>query len=289
MKSEQTNKITKPKTITIIGGNGKMGNLFAQALKKEKNINILISDHKTKLTNIEATKQSDIIIITVPITKTCEVIEKIGPHIKDGAMITDFTSVKINPINSMKKSTKQNKNIEILGGHPLFGPTAGFKNQNIILCQETKGKYYNWYKQFLKKQELKVIEMTAKEHDKNMAIIQGLTHLSNISLGHTITKLNCNLKSIEEISTPIYLMGIFNVGRILAQDEQLYSDIQMENPYTIEVSNNYYQAVKELNQTIEKRDKQNFKKIFNNSKTFFNNILTKSMEITDKLIKGMKQ
>ncbi len=275
----------KPRVVAIIGGRGKMGKLFAQALK-DKNIKVLISDTRTKLSNTEVATQADVVIVGVPIRVTCDVIREIAPHLKSGAMITDFTSIKVKPVETMLKNVRED--VEVIGGHPLFGSTDDFRNQNFILCKERVGEYYKWYRTFLEDLGLKVIEMSSEEHDKNMAVIQGLTHMANLSLGHALTSLNCDLKAIEKISTPVYLMGIFNIGRILSQDENLYSDIQMENPYTVDISERYCLAVNEINNIIKKRDRAGFQRVFNDSKKFFGSILEKSMNVIDRLIKEMK-
>lgn len=277
-----------PKTIAIIGGTGQMGSLFAKAFQ-EAEIEVIISSRKTEITNIEATKKADIIIVTVPIRHTKKTIEEITPYLKEGAMITDFTSVKIKPCKAMQNTTNDDNyhKYEIIGGHPLFGPSAGFEGQNFILCPVKKGEYYVWYKEFLKDLGLNVVEMTAEEHDKNMAIIQCLTHFSNLSLGLALKQIECDLKLTQRLSSPIYLMRLYGVGRILAQDEKLYSDIQMENPYAKEMADLYLKSVKELNNTIILKDKEGFEKIFTSCRKYFGKVCDKSMQITTKLIKAM--
>lgn len=274
----------KPKTIAIIGGTGKMGTLFAKAFE-DANIEVLITGRKTVISNIDATKKADIIIVTVPIRNTCEIIEKIAPFVRQDAMLTDFTSVKVKPCDSMQK----NKKCEIVGGHPLFGPSAGFENQNFILCPIREGKYYTWYKEFLKSLGMNVIEKTPQEHDKNMAVIQCLTHFSNLSLGSTLERINFDLEIAKELSSPVYLMRVYGAGRILAQDETLYSDIQLENPYSKDMAKAYLESVKELYESVNNKDKKQFENIFIKSKNYFKDFLKISMEITDKMIKSMKK
>lgn len=259
-----------------------MGQMFKVPFEKE-GIKVIISGRTTSITNKEAASQGDIVIVTVPINKTVETIEEIAPFVKNNAMFTDFTSVKVNPVKAMK-----NSNAEIVGGHPLFGPTSDFKGQHFILSKESKGDYYEWYKFFIEKLGMKVIEMSAENHDKNMAVIQCLTHFSSISLGHTLNKMGYDLEMGQKISTPVYLMRLYGVGRILAQDAELYSDIQMLNPYAKEVSQKYFEATQELNNAVKTFNDKVFTDIFNESKNYFGELTDKSMKVTDKLIKEMK-
>ncbi len=271
----------KPKTISVIGGRGKMGRKFIEEFKKT-DYNVYVSDLDTKLSNIDVAQIGDIVIITVPIHKTIEVIKEIAPFLKRGALLTDFTSVKKLPLKTMEKNCP---NAEIIGGHPLFGPTTEFKNQNFILCKENEGKYYKWYKYFLENLGLNILEMTADEHDKQMATIQCLTHFSTLSLGRTLQSMGYDLKKGECIATPVYLMRLYAVGRILAQDPGLYTDMQNFNPYAKEVILKYKKSVDELSEAVKRGDVEKFYNIFYISKKYFGDMAQRAMKVTDRLIK----
>lgn len=271
----------KPKTISIIGGNGQMGQKFAQEFLSH-GYTVLIADVDTQLTNKNVAAQGDVIIITVPIHKTIEVIDEIVPVIKKGTMLTDLTSVKMLPMAKMRNA---HSTVTVVGGHPLFGPTTDFMHQHFILCHEQGDSYVMWYKEFLESLGLKILEMTKEEHDKQMATIQCLTHFSTLSLGSALEKMNYDLEKGEKISTPVYLMRLYGVGRILAQDSDLYADMQIYNPYAKEVIQTYKESVDELFQTVKNEDTQSFHDIFEKSKKYFGAVAQRSMRVTDKLIK----
>lgn len=274
----------KPDTISIIGGSGQMGKKFEKSLKK-LGYKVLISDLETKLSNKEAASRGDVVIITVPISETEDVIREIIPFLKKKALLTDFTSIKMKPVELMLRSDSR---VEVLGGHPLFGPTTDFKGQNIILCKGREGDYSRWYRNFLKELGLKIIEMNPEEHDRQMAVIQCLTHFSNLSLGSALSKINYDLTLGEKIATPVYKLRFYGVGRILAQNPVLYADIQTYNPFAKEVSRVYLEAVKELNDSVRKNDIRGFIDIFKKSQKYFGKFKEKSLKVTDKLIKVMK-
>ena len=64
--------------------------------------------------------------------------------------------------------------------HPMFGPDSvqdSFKNLPLIIDKFTTDKIrYNFWKNYFKKKGLKIIEMSAEQHDKFAAKSQGLTH-----------------------------------------------------------------------------------------------------------------
>lgn len=265
------------KKIAIIGGKGQMGTMFAKALKGNE---LTLAGRNDN--NVEAVKQADIVIVTVPIRDTVKVIEEIAPYMKEDSLLTDFTSVKVKPIEAMKKSK-----CGILGGHPLFDSSVGFESQNFILCPVKENRNSEWYRNFLKSLKLNILEMTPEEHDKNMAVIQGLTHISNISLGYALKKIGYDLTKAEKLSSPVYLLRLYTAGRILAQDEKLYSDIEMENPYSKDIAKAYLEAVKEIEESVGKSDKTAFERIFLESKKYFGNQCKKAMELTNKILNFM--
>ncbi len=275
--------MNKPKIISIIGGTGQMGQKFAKEFLNA-GFEVLVSGRTTELTNKDIAKRGDVIIITVPIHKTKDVIEEIIPLVKEDALLTDFTSVKMIPLDAM---TKGKSGITVVGGHPLFGPTTDFKNQNFIFCHEKGEQYVEWYREFLKLLGLNVLDMTKEEHDKHMAVIQCLTHFSALSLGSTLEKLNYDLIKGKSIATPVYLMRFYGVGRILAQDPDLYTDIQMYNPFAKDVAKMYKKSVDELLNAVDNSDATTFSNIFNKSKKYFGHVAIRSMEVTDKLIKSL--
>ena len=65
--------------------------------------------------------ESDIVIVSVPINVTEETIAEIAPKMKAGSLLMDFTSIKVKPVEAMRKFAPSD--VEILGTHPMFGPT----------------------------------------------------------------------------------------------------------------------------------------------------------------------
>ena len=267
--------------IAIIGGKGQMGQMFAEAFRKQECELILTG---SKDNNTEAVKDADIVIISVPIRETVKVIEEIAHHIKQDALLTDFTSVKTKPMEAMKKAK-----CAVLGGHPLFDSSVSFESQNFILCPEKENRNSKWYREFLQSLGLNIVEMSADEHDRQMAVIQGLTHISNISLGYALKKLGYDLNNAEKLSSPVYLLRLYTAGRILGQDEKLYSDIEMENPYSKETARAYLEAVKEIESAVEKGNKLEFERIFIESKQYFGDKCKKAMELTSKVLNFMSR
>lgn len=73
------------------------------------------------------------------------------------------------------------KTCNLLTIHPVFGPQSGKNGIKGLKCMFSNircdEKIYQDFKDiFEHKLELKILEMTPEEHDKEMAYIQGLSH-----------------------------------------------------------------------------------------------------------------
>ncbi|MEK6809128.1 MAG: prephenate dehydrogenase/arogenate dehydrogenase family protein, partial [Nanoarchaeota archaeon] len=160
-------KLSEPTTIAIIGGRGKMGSLFAEAFRK-KDYAVLVSD-EGNTNNFQLAEQGDVVIVSVPLEYTEQVIEEIGPYVREEALLTDFTSIKKKPVAAMLEYSRA----EVIGGHPLFEPSVdSFKGLDMILCPARGENYLSGYKNALESMGLKVTVTDAVKHDKKMAAIQ---------------------------------------------------------------------------------------------------------------------
>ncbi len=269
----------KPPDICIVGGRGKMGSCFA---KKFRDIGCsveIVDIHDSNSEFARKIASAKIVIVSVPIRTTNEVLKSILLHISQDALLTDFTSIKVEPMNIMHKHTG-----EVMGGHPLFGPSVSLKGQSMIVCNQGQGELSTWYINALKSLGLEVHTMTAKEHDAHMGVIQCMTHLSNLSLVYTLKKLDVDLKKTLEITSPVYKLRLFTAARMLAQSAELYTDIQMNNMMGNEVVAEYEKSVHELHVAITNTDTEAFQKIFNETKSFCKDFADVSMHMTNKFI-----
>lgn len=265
-------------TIGIIGGKGKMGSYLASFFTS-LGYKVIISDLKTKLSNKDLAEQSDVVIVSVPIDKTVSTIEKITPHLKQGALLIDVTSIKEAPVKAMKKAK-----CEVVGTHPLFAPINGMKNQVIILTPVKGTKGLNWLKKTLKQGGAILKIMTPKEHDELMTIVQGLTHSSDIALAYAFKQLGIPLKNLLPFQSPSYRLKLDTMGRILAQDSKLYANIQIQNAGNLKTTTTFLKAVEKLHRIIKKKDSKAFQKYFAAGSNYLGSFKKQAMQETNQFI-----
>lgn len=264
------------KTVGFIGGEGQMAKVFIPMFKK-RGYNVTISDLKTKKTNIEVTQESDIVIISVPIMRTKDVISEIVPFTRKGQLLMDLTSLKVEPVKEMLKGKA-----EVIGLHPMFGPNISTtQNQKIIMCPAlTTNKKF--IQNILEAEGLNVHITTPENHDKMMGVIQVLIHFHSILLGNTLKSLKVDLKEVENFMSPIYRLEFGVIARIFSQDPDLYGPILMQNPEKHEILEALKNNTLNLANIIESSNQTLFKEFFNKT----SNYLGKYSEIASKMIEN---
>jgi len=256
--------MSKP-IIGIIGGNGKMGKLFAHFLKKH-GIKVIISDLNTKLTNINLAQKADITLISVPIDKTEQIIKEIIPHLPKTSALMDLTSIKEAPLKAMLKA-----NCEVLGMHPMFGNSNPIPGQTIILCPTKKsGAHSKWIEKFFEKNGVHIIKMTPKQHDKAMSVAQNLVHFSEITFSDSLRRLKMPVSELLQYASPSSQLKIKGSLNLINKDSNLYANMIIENPHALSALKQHQKSLNELIKIVEKKDKKSFETYFNKNKKHFN-------------------
>jgi len=249
--------------IGIIGGTGKMGKWFRKFFEKN-GCRILACGKKTKLKHRELIEKSDIIIFSVPIGITVDLIKKYAKFAKKGQAITDFTSIKEAPLKAMLQYAP--KDVEVFGMHPVFGPSVlNIKDQAVVLCPGRGRKWFTWMKKLMRKRKAHIKVVNASKHDEMMAIIQGSTHFRTISFENALKKLDFNFDEMITFASPIYKARMLLLGRIMVQDPELYAEILIQNKDTLKVVRQLRKSTNELEKIIKKKDKKAFVKYFKES------------------------
>jgi len=194
-----------------------------------------------EFTSLDEVCNCDVIIPCVPISGFEEVIKTIGGKIKPGALLVDVCSVKVYPVEVMKKYIPEN--VEILATHPAFGPDSakrGLKGLKIILHNvRISPEKFIGVKQACRDIGLEVIEMTPEEHDRFIAFSLAYTHL----VGRIGQRMNVK-------TTPVDTKGFGQLlkvqGYVVNDTLELFRDMQNYNPYAKEMRKQFYKALTEI-------------------------------------------
>ena len=255
--------------VGIIGGSDGLGKTLIYYLRDEFDVYITGRDHKKgrnvademNVNYIESNEGlaniSDILVVSVPIQHTCDVIREVAPFMKSGSVMIDVTSVKEGPTKTMGEALPEN--VEYIPTHPVFGPrTTRLDNQVIVLTADRKGKWYGKVYDYLASKNMRIIETSAEKHDFMMSIVQVLTHFSFISTASAIEKLRVDISETEDYESPIYNLMIDMIARIVSQNPYLTYNIQSMNSNGDKIRNTLAEAVLELRDVINNGDEEAF-------------------------------
>jgi len=93
-----------------------------------------------------------------------------------------------------------------------------------------------------------------------------------------------NLEEIMHLSSPIYRLELAMVGRLFAQDPELYSDIIFSNPENVESIKRYIRRFEKLLAIMESGDKKAFVEVFDETAAWFGDYAEKFLHESSKML-----
>lgn len=199
---------------------------------------------------LDAAAGCDVCILAVPVQAIESVCAQIAPKIGPRTLVADVASIKTGPAEAMRRLLPPDN--DILGTHPLFGPQTvaevGLGGQSIALCPvRIGGERLATVREFLTGTlGLSVIETTPEEHDRQMALVQVVTHL----IGHAASEMDLPELPLATLAYKRLLQMKHNIER---DSEELFEAIQTLNPYAADVRRRFVEAVCKTEARVNKR------------------------------------
>jgi prephenate dehydrogenase len=236
--------------IGIIGGTGGMGRIFADLFRQE-GYSVQVAGRKRGGDITVMADTCNVIIVSVPIGITVEIIEQLGPHMKEGTLLMDLTSLKTEPVKAMLRSSPA----EVIGLHPLFGPSvASISGHTIVICPARGERWIAWVKDIFTKHGAILIETTPERHDEMMALVQALNHLNSITLGMMLKQWGIDLADLRNYATPIFNTKLAIIKEIFVNNPRLYAEIITLSPHIQKILDLYRKTLADLKSVIDKKD-----------------------------------
>ncbi len=200
----------------------------------------LAGKYGAKIGELKDAAACDVVVLAVPVQRMQEVLESLAPLLKQGALVIDVASVKVKPAELMKSLLPTS--VKVIAAHPLFGPQSGkngIAGLNIVICP-IRGDDFKAVRRFCRKQlGLRVFISTPEEHDREMAAVQGLTHL--------LSRAVRDLKLPEyRFVTKTYALMQEMVAMVGNDSDELFQAIECENPYAAAVKSAFFAAIKKM-------------------------------------------
>ena len=200
-------------------------------------------------------KNADLIVIATPVGVYEEVLDRIIPFLKKGAIVTDIGSVKGKLVYMCEEKLKGKA--PFVGGHPIAGTEkSGVENavENLFLnakfvitpTENTDREALNRVKRLWENLGSEIVEMDPFHHDRVFAAVSHLPHVVAYSMVSAIGRLS------NELQTNLFEYtggGFKDFTRIAMSDPVMWRDICIAN------RENVLNAIKAFKETIETVEK----------------------------------
>jgi prephenate dehydrogenase len=255
------------KQITVVGL-GLIGGSMALALRKitgakivgndnnplhvEKALELGIIDATSSLADIN---QSDVVVIAVPVNKIAQITAEVLGHIHENAFVFDTGSIKRSICVALKNHPKRENFIAAhpIAGTEFSGPEAAFETlfegkKNIICdAKYSRPDLLEKALALFDKLNMKTDQMRSIEHDKHIAYVSHLSHISSFMLGKTVMEIEKDEENIFNMAGS----GFESTVRLAKSSPETWTPIFIENKQSIMKSlDEYMKNLKDFSELI---------------------------------------
>jgi len=186
-------------------------------------------------TAAEAVQGADLVVLAVPIGAMAEIAAEIGPHLAQGACVTDVGSVKQAVITAVGPHIA--KGVAFVPAHPLAGtehsgPRSGFatlfQNRWCLLTptDQSTPEAIQRLRSLWEAMGSNVDEMDAPHHDLVLAVVSHTPHL----IAYTMVGVADHLRRVSNSEVIKYsASGFRDFTRIAASDPTMWRDVFLTN------------------------------------------------------------
>ncbi|MDA9125504.1 prephenate dehydrogenase [Flavobacteriaceae bacterium] len=260
------------KQVSIIGI-GLIGGSFALDLKHYiPEVQITgIDQNKTHLTeamklgiidqtgDLKSLENADLVVLAIPVNAALEVLPQVLNFISDKAVVIDMGSTKEAICKAVSTHPRRP---QFLATHPIAGtefsgPSAAihglFKNKTNIICEveNTLPVLGELVLTLFKTMGMHLRFMPANDHDKHIAYVSHLSHISSFMLGKTVIEKEKNERDIFDMAGS----GFESTVRLAKSSPDMWAPIFEQNKVNvIETLTEYIQNLNQFKAYMEKDD-----------------------------------
>lgn len=207
---------------------------------------------------------ADIVILSIPVDAQQSALPKVLDGINDDALVFDAGSTKAKLCEVVAQHPKRRN---FLATHPIAGtefsgPDAAvrglFQNKTNIICEVEKTAFKLQEKglEIFRKIGMRIRYMDPKSHDKHIAYVSHLSHISSFMLGKTVIDKEQNERDIFDMAGS----GFESTVRLAKSSPAMWTPIFKENKENIlETLDEYIQNLERFKELMEA---DNFDEVF---------------------------
>ncbi|WP_109299719.1 prephenate dehydrogenase [Aquimarina sp. AU474] len=228
----------------------------------DKALKLGIIDHKSDFENLT---HADLVIVAIPVDKTVELLPIILDHVNDDSLVFDVGSTKQKLCETISNHHKRRN---YLAAHPIAGtefsgPQAAIANlyrgKTNIICEveKTAFKLQERGMEVFSRLGMRIRYMDPISHDKHIAYVSHLSHISSFMLGKTVIEKEKNERDIFDMAGS----GFASTVRLAKSSPAMWAPIFKHNKENvIETLQEYIANLTQFKKLMEEDD---FDEIYN--------------------------
>ncbi len=256
-----------PKRISIVGGAGKMGKWTGDLLSAAGHEIDVIDPASGNGRTLEDCKDSDIVIVSVPIHAADGVLRTLDKICKDEALIFDLTSLKSTIVSTLRDMASRRN---VCSVHPMFGPSAkSMYGRNMIICDCGNAFAVKQASDLFSGRGANIRVMDVDDHDKYMSYVLGLSHAVNIVFFTVLERSGITYRDMQSVASTTFRKNMDTNLSVALEDPTLYYEIQHMNSHRDEMLEMCIQAVKDLREASLSDDGTQFRDLMDRGRRYF--------------------
>jgi prephenate dehydrogenase len=223
---------------------------------------------------------ASVIIVATPVNAIPIVTQRVLDLVSKDTLVFDVGSVKQEICKAIQNHPNRGNFVAAhpLAGTEFSGPEAAilnlFDKKVNILCETDKSNWQILDKalSLFKKLNMRIKMMNPVEHDRHIAYVSHLSHVSSFMLGKTVLEIEHNEQHIFDMAST----GFASTVRLAKSSSSTWTPIFLQNKENILRSlDEYIKNLKEFKEMIETNNEEALNKTMNNTnyiKTILNGI-----------------
>ncbi len=250
------------KDIKRLYPNSKIYGIDTNASHLEEALALDLIDVKSSYDDLN---MANIVIVGIPVDVMVTELPKILEEVNDDCVVMDAGSTKVALCKSLENHPKRRN---FLACHPIAGtefsgPSAAidglYQGKTNIICEVEKTAFKLQEKALELYQQLgmRIRYMNPEAHDKHIAYVSHLSHISSFMLGKTVIEKEKNERDIFDMAGS----GFESTVRLAKSSPAMWTPIFEQNKENVvETLEEYIQNLEDFKQLLLKDD---FKGIYN--------------------------
>lgn len=253
--------------VAIIGGYGKMGRWMGDMLRQSGHRVDIIDPSAGNGLTVEDAKWADAVIVSIPISRTAGMLQRLDEICKPDALIFDVSSLKSPFIDVLRDMGSRRKVCSI---HPMFGPSAkSMYNRNLVVCDCGSPDAVREVLEMLGNHGANIRTMSVEDHDMYMSYVLGLSHAVNIAFFTALERSGVSFEDMKSVSSTTFQKMMDTNQSVALEDPGLYYEIQHMNSTRENMLKEFDRAVHDVVDAALSDDPRAFKELMDRGREYF--------------------